>query len=498
MDLPPAGIVVQPRDQVDSRGPWRVEAPFRVKEEERGLRGPLEVTQMPRPQRKDVRRAFPAGIRAYPAREISEHVSPRAGAAETLARQVQALEILRKAASQLVAHRSVSEVCEHLLELLFSAVAAERGAILVLEGNELVTRAWRTRGEEASPVVSRSIAERVLRERVALLIDNALDDPRFSAARSIVVRGVRSAICAPLWPLSCGDEDVVGLVYLDTSRFSHAFDEDDLGLVTAIAHVAAAKIQNVRLLEDSLERRRLEEEMRLAAELQAGLLPSDRPVVPGWDLAAWTNPCYAVGGDYFDFEAASGGLRLALGDVAGKGTAAALLMTVLRALVRTSWGSRDLAGGASWLNRALLDSVPSGRYATLFLARLEAESGGLSYLNAGHFPPLLVRQGGRITRLEAGGLPLGLLPQARFEAGYVRLEPGDALLVFSDGLPETQRPDGEEFGLERLTSLAAAARGRPAAELARRISDAVQDFAGDASPSDDRTLLVLTREPAGA
>jgi sigma-B regulation protein RsbU (phosphoserine phosphatase) len=454
---------------------------------------------MPQPDGVGVVGTLPAGIRAYPAREISRLAGPREGAAEALARQIRALDTLRRAASQLVAHRSMPDVFQQLLQLLFEAVPAERAAILLLEDGELVTAAWRTRGDESSPVVSRSIAVRVLRDRVAMLLDNALDDPRFSSAQSIVVRGVRSAICAPLWLSSGEDEQVVGLVYLDSSRFTHAFDEDDLGLVTAIANVAAAKIQNVQLLEDSLEKQRLEEEMRLAAELQAGLLPGERPDVPGWDLAAWTSPCYAVGGDYFDWQTSPSGLRLALGDVAGKGTPAALLMTVLRALVRTCWSEGNLAARATWLNRALLDTVPRGRYATLFLADLDTASGGLSFLNAGHIPPLVVRRDGSVSGLEAGGLPVGLLPDVRFEAGYVRLDPGDALLVFSDGLPEVESASGGEFGAERLRAIAVAARGQDASALARRVRDEVEAFAGDGAACDDRTLMALTRhgpEPA--
>ena len=448
---------------------------------------------MPQPRRSRTDGPMPAGIRAWPAREISGQIASTAGAAEALARQIRALDTLRRAASQLVAHRALPEVFEELLALLFAAVPAERGAILLLEDGELRTRAWRGQAGQGPPVVSRSIAGRVLQDRVALLLDNALADPRFSAAQSIAAWGVRSALCAPLWLLSGDEEQAVGLVYLDSSRFTHAFDEDDLGLVTAIANVAAAKIQNVRLLEDSLEKRRLERELHLAARLQAELLPAAPPRLPGWDVAAWTTPCYAVGGDYYDWEARDGGVRLALGDVAGKGTSAALLTAALRALVRTCWGERDLAAGAAWLNGALLDTVPAGRYATLFLARLEPERGGLSFVNAGHVPPLLVRRDGRAATLSTGGIPLGLLPGARFQAGFARLDPGDSLLVFSDGLPEAQDGAGEELGVERLLGIVAAERG-DAGALARRVEREVAAFSGSGCVGDDRTLMVVTRQ----
>jgi phosphoserine phosphatase RsbU/P len=437
-----------------------------------------------------------SGARAYSAREISEVVTRGTGGARELKRQNQILDTLRQAANQLVVHRPLPELFELLLDLLFEAVPAERGAILLLEGADLLPtiKASRSRAGQEIRSVSRSIASRVLEDGVALLLPNALDDPSFGSADSIVRSHVRSALCAPLWTGSGERDDVVGLVYLDTTRLADAFDERDLGLVTALANVAAVKIQNARLLEENVEKRRLQEEMRLAAQVQASMLPGEPPRVPGYGLAGSNRPCREVGGDYYDWEVARDGLRLVLADVAGKGASAALLMTALRATVRAHWGGADLAAASRRINASVCENVPPGRYATALLARLDPASGRLAYVNAGHNPPLLVRADGSVERLMEGGLAFGLFGWAGYSAGEVVLRPGDALVVFSDGVSETTGPEGEEFGPERISDIVRHGRRVEAMAIEFAIRLEMDAFAGGAAAADDRTLLVLKRD----
>lgn len=434
--------------------------------------------------------------RAFSAREISDVVTGGAREGLALARQNQILDTLRKATKQLVVHRPLPELFELLLDLLFAAVPAERGAILLLEGDSPgpVIRASRSRAGRRIGSVSRSIASRVLDEGVALLLPNALEDPSFGDAESVVLSQVRSALCAPLWTESGDRDSVLGLVYLDTCQLTDAFDENDLGLVTALANVAAVKIQNAFLLEDRVERRRLEEEMRLAAQVQASLLPDRAPDIPGYSLAGSNRPCHLVGGDYYDWGLAADGLRFALGDVAGKGAAAALMMTALRATVRAMSREPGAERMARRINASVCESVPPGRYATAFLAHLDPPSGRLTYVNAGHNPPLLVRADGAVERLERGGLAFGLFDWARYEAGEVELRPGDTLVAYSDGVSETTAPDGEEFGPARIAAIARAGRRLEAGAIERRVRQEIDAFAAGDHPSDDRTLIVLKRE----
>jgi phosphoserine phosphatase RsbU/P len=439
----------------------------------------------------------PEGTRVFSVRELSDiNTKPAIDPAE-LQRQNRVLSILSKAASELVVHRPLKELFDLVLDLLFEAVPAERGAILVLEGHppSPQVKASRSRRGETLTRVSRSIARRVMEDRVSLLLPNIMEDARFRAEQSILSSGIRSAMCAPLWfsPGGSGKDLVIGLVYLDSLQHAHSFVEEDLRILTALANVAAAKIENVRLLEESLEKRRLEEDVRMAAEIQSSLLPREAPKVDGYGLVGSNHPSRTVGGDYYDFTVDDGRLLLALGDVSGKGTGAALLMTVLRASVRGHWTEPKLAEAVARINRTVCQNVPTNKYVTFFMAALHIETGVLSYVNAGHNPPLLIRADGQVEKLQEGGMVLGLFESVPYMDGLVELRRGDTLLVYSDGVTETWNPDGDEFGEEGLLELATRGRGLDAATLQDEILRTLDRFAEGAKATDDRTLIVLKR-----
>jgi serine phosphatase RsbU (regulator of sigma subunit) len=322
-----------------------------------------------------------------------------------------------------------------------------------------------------------------------------MEDPTLRSRDSLTSVGVRSALCAPLW--LAGEpgqpDEVIGLVYLDVTKGARSFTEEDLRILTALANLAAAKIQTTYLMEANLEKRRLEDEMRRAAEIQSGLLPDAAPHVPGYQLVAASRPCRAVGGDYFDFRPHGGRLRIALGDVAGKGTGAALLMGILRAAVRAHWAEPSLIEAITRINGTICQNVPENRYMTFLLAQLEPGSGQLAYVNAGHNPPLLVRTQGAVERLCEGGLVIGMFDNVPYVEGVVTLEPGDVLLAFSDGVTETWNAAGEEFGEQRLAGVVAQNPGMDAAALEVEILRALDKHAAGAKATDDRTLIVLRR-----
>jgi phosphoserine phosphatase RsbU/P len=432
------------------------------------------------------------GSKIFKAREISDMLARAEGQALGV-RQSKVIEILRRAAEQLVVYHPLDELFGIVLKLLFEAVPAERGAILVLEDGEPVIKGSLSREGEAISSVSRSIIRKVLEDRVSLLLPNVLENADFRASDSILSSGVRSAVCTPLWIPDGAQENVIGLVYLDCRRRAHAFSEEDLGLVTALANVAAAKIANARLLEESLEKRRLERDILIAADIQTSLLPSAAPSLPGYSVAGSNRPCHTVGGDYFDFELEPDRLLLALGDVSGKGVGAALLMTVLRASVRGRWSEGSLAEAVAHINRTVCQNVPLGKYMTCFFGRLTPSTGGLSYVNAGHNAPLIVRADGRVDALEDGGTVLGLFESSAYQEGTAELGPGDALFVFSDGVTETFAPDGGEFGEEGLRQIALSCRGLDAPELETAILRDLERYSAGGKPTDDRTLIVVKR-----
>lgn len=441
--------------------------------------------------------AEPAGTQVFSVAALSEEATREVKEPGDLARQNRLLSILNKAGRTLLHHQPMPELFETILDLLFEAVSAERGAILLLEGEARtpVVKASKSRLGEPIGRVSRSIARRAIERRDVLLVPNMMEDAAFRGQDSVLSSGIRSALCAPLWFTAQGAPDqVIGLVYLDTREWAHAFSQEDATVLAALSNVAAAKIETARLLEESLEKRRMEREMQLAAEIQRSLLPSRPPQLPGFSIAGSNQPCLTVGGDYFDFGTGSDELRLALGDVSGKGTGAALIMAVLRAAVRAHWDVADTAEAISRINRTVCENIPAGKYVTFFLARLDPASGRLRYVNAGHNRPLLIRADGSHSELCEGGMVLGLIPEAEYAEGQVELAPGDALVVFSDGVTETWNEADEEFGEDGLLALAREARTLPAAEIEARIYAGLERFAGGDKATDDRTLIVVKRE----
>ena len=439
----------------------------------------------------------PEGTRVFSIRELSDiNTKPAIDPAE-LQRQNRVLATLSKAASELVIHRPLDELFDTILKLLFEAVTAERGAILLLEGEPRLPRIKASKSTRGEPLtkVSRSIGRRVMEDRVALLLPNVLEDARFKAEASILSSGIRSAMCAPLWynPGAGLKDEVIGLVYLDSLQRSHSFGEEDLRILTALANVAAAKIENVRLLEESMQMRVLEEDMRMAAEIQTGLLPREAPAVPGYGLVGCNHPCRTVGGDYYDFSLEGGRLMLALGDVSGKGTAAALIMTVLRAAVRGHWTEGFISEAVTRINRTVCQNIPSNKYVTFFLAALDPGSGRVAYVNAGHNPPLLVRANGEVETLQEGGMVLGLFDAVPYADGAVDLRPGDTLVIYSDGVTETWNAAGDEFGEEGLQALVVRDRKLDAAALQDQVLRELERFSAGAKATYDRTLIVLKR-----
>lgn len=251
-----------------------------------------------------------------------------------------------------------------------------------------------------------------------------------------------------------------------------------------------------RTLEALLEKGRMEEELKLAADIQHRLRPAAVPKIDGWELAGLSFSCREIGGDYYDFieRPEKNRIVIALGDVAGKGVGAALLMASLHAAVRAeSRNGAPLSQVMREINRYIFDNTATDKFLTLFYAVLDPATGMLEYSNAGHLPPLLARRSGEVLRLDGSGLPIGVLAEATYPEQAVRVEPGDALIVYTDGLREATRDGREEFGESRLVALVQESRGCSAAALCQQIDAGLADFLGGSPPMDDRALVVVKR-----
>ncbi|HYE57285.1 MAG TPA: SpoIIE family protein phosphatase [Rhodothermales bacterium] len=285
-----------------------------------------------------------------------------------------------------------------------------------------------------------------------------------------------------------------GALVLGPRAGGKPYAEEDVDLVRAIGQLALGAVRNSFLLDEQVQKRRMEEEMRLARSIQERLLPQTLPVLPGVDLAAEAVPSRAVGGDLYDARVmADGRLFLAVADVTGKGVPASLLMANLQACLHTLLPDPGpLEGVAARINRVICENTSSTTFITAFFCAYDPVTGALEYVNCGHNPPYLVRGDGTVEELREGGLLLGVIKSATFTPGQATLEKGDTVVLFTDGVTEALGPNNEEFMEERLVAVLQATVGMGAQERLRAIQDAVSAFTGPVSEaSDDLTLVVL-------
>ena len=398
------------------------------------------------------------------------------------------MRALIRVGRELSGNLPLADLFNLIMNLSIDAVGAARGVLMTLEGEELVVRAARGEGFR----ISSAVRDRVIKEKASLLVRDARLDEAFAGRMSIVQQQIRSMLAAPLQT----DDRVIGLIYLDSPHLVHEFTKDDLNLLTVMANVAAIRIEHTRLAEVEQAERMFAKELEQAAEIQSKLLPVCAPSVPGVDLAGYNAPCRTVGGDYYDFLTYSDGrVAVLVGDVAGKGMPAALLMSSLQARVQVLFDEPgDLAPLVSRLNRIINSNCPANRFISFFIGVLDPKTGELTYVNAGHNPPLVARHDGTVDKLDCTGLILGILPAARYEHRSVTLELGDAVVLFSDGVTEATRPDvDEEFGEERLARALFELRDLPAKSIIETINQQVHEFTEGAPPADDITLVIAKR-----
>jgi sigma-B regulation protein RsbU (phosphoserine phosphatase) len=303
-----------------------------------------------------------------------------------------------------------------------------------------------------------------------------------------------------LLPLGVKNE-LSGFISLGAKQSEAPYSPTDLKLLQSVANQTGLALENSHLTaaiaSAVAQRETLNREVEIAREVQERLFPQDLPRVEGLDYCGACRPALGVGGDYYDFLLLPHGvLGIAIGDVSGKGIAAALLMASLQASLRGQAirGTSDLADMISNVNRLVYDASASNRYATFFYAQYEQATRRLTYVNAGHNPPMILRKHDgewQIIRLEEGGAVVGLLPNFPYVQATVELEKGDMLLAFTDGISEAMNPDDEEWGEENLIETAKAYDGLPAADTISRIVEAADRFANGAKQHDDMTLMVV-------
>jgi serine phosphatase RsbU (regulator of sigma subunit) len=415
---------------------------------------------------------------------------------EDLRRRTNRLRLLNEFHRALSGLITVPELMELVLDRAFADLRPEEGVIFLRrpDGEYAQAATRRLPGVSAQFLYSRSLLAEVTQKGMAALVSDTAVDERFAAAQSIMLSGIRSLVAAPLLePGGCR-----GMIVLGSRAHVRRFSEEDMEELVSLAATAALHLRNIALAEEAAERRVLEKELGLARQIQMALLPHELPAVPGYELCASNFPTRAVSGDLYQVQLRAEGREcvLLLADVAGKGMSASLLTASLEALaagpIEVGLPPEEICTKVS---RRLHARTSPERYATGFVGVLHTDTGRLCYANAGHNAPLLVRQSGSVEQLPATGLPLGLLPVGDYLREERALEPGDLVFIYTDGVTEATNPEGEEYGLERLTELCLRHAGMGASELVAALDREQAAFVRGVPFADDRTLIVLRRVP---
>ena len=399
--------------------------------------------------------------------------------------------------------RVLDDVLALVMDSAIDVTGAERGFIMLANASdELEFTIGRARGHVSLSgkvfETSRKTPQHVFATGQQEMLVDLADDSLAGQHMGTLALGIRHVLCTPLSRVRYVDrpdagpvQRPIGVLYLDSRERGRLLSPATQHALEAFATEAAAAIESARLYRESAEKARLEQDLQLAAEIQRALLPQAQQSGGHFEVAAASIPCRAIGGDFYDYFSLPGGtFGFALGDVAGKGPSAALLTAMIQGIFASQVNTAASAAALmSSVNEGLIHRSVRSRFATCVYAAL-AEDGRLTYCNAGHNPPILIGRNG-VKLLETGGLILGMFPQAVYEQETLVLDPGDLLVMYTDGVTEALNPAGEEFGEGRVRSCVDANRHRPPVDLLDRLLSEVRAFAAAAAQHDDVTALVL-------
>jgi serine phosphatase RsbU (regulator of sigma subunit) len=399
--------------------------------------------------------------------------------------------------------RVLDDVLALVMDAAIEVTGAERGFIMLAnDSGHLELKLARAQGHISLSgthfQTSRKIPEEVFASGLEKIVADLGQADVADAHQGTLAMGIRHVLCVPLRvvryvdrPDQHPDMRSIGVLYLDSRHQGTLLSQAARTALDTLAAEAAIAIDNARLYRATLEKARLDEELRIAAEIQQALLPEPHKQGTFYEAVSAAVPCRAIGGDFFDYiDLPDGRVGFALGDIAGKGPPAALLTAVLQGMFSGQAAAmQDPGETMARVNRGLLSRAVEARFATAFYAVL-APDGTLACCNAGHNPPF-VFSNGTVRRLSAGGIVLGLFPLAVYEQEVVQLAPGDTVLVFSDGVSEALNAAGEEFGDERIAAAVARALAAPPQDVLDALLAAVKTFAGAAAQNDDVTAMVV-------
>ena len=385
---------------------------------------------------------------------------------------------------------NLQEVLNLVMDTLDSLIPYDAAGIFVLQNREFKAEAVRGYDIDELSDLHLKLGEgfigSVALRAAPLISPDVRNDPIYVNARD----QTRSEMVAPI----ISNDEVIGVFDLESDELS-AYSEDDLEVLMMLASQVAIIIEKVMLHEQLIEKKRLEGQLEVARQVQLELLPPQDPELAGYDISAYNFPTEEVSGDYYDWvRIYEDQIGIVIADVAGKGVPAAILMAFLRASLRaaTHVGYATHISMAK-VNYLLWESIERNQFVTAFYGIFDASNATLAYSNAGHNPPLLVNAACIARYLYDGEQPLGMFEETRYHEYYLKFEPGDVLVLYTDGATEASSPSGEEWGRERLEQKVKEIYERPAREMIASLQMAVLEWTGSVGPTDDVTFFIIKR-----
>lgn len=408
-------------------------------------------------------------------------------------RALHKMSLLTEASKALGSTLDLQELLGRILEVAKTHAEAERGTLFLVD--DATDEIWSliAHGMERQEIrlpLGKGIAGHVAKTGETVNILDAYADPRFNPevdqqsgfrTRNILCLAIRNK-----------SGKIIAALELLNRKDGPFTDEDIDILVTLSGHMALA-LENARLHQVLLEKERMEKELALARGIQRSLLPETTPLVEGFDIALLNQPCYEVGGDYYDFlTLGPNSLLVVIADVEGKGVSSAMVMSnlqaTLRALVLQLHALNEIAEA---LNKMILADTRGGKYMSIFLGLLDTKRHAIHYINCGHVPPAVVRPNHETISLTEGGMVIGLFPGVEFERGIVRLQSGDIMLLCTDGITEAMDADQEEYGTERLVKCVQGVSDKNASEIVAEVSADVARYSRHGTHVDDKVMMVI-------
>jgi phosphoserine phosphatase RsbU/P len=410
-----------------------------------------------------------------------------------LKRAVEELTILNDLARAIGAVHTSDEIMQTIIRRSLKAVTAEQGVITLVDRTtddsmKTLVRTMVSSSEHQPFHLHQNLLGWMHINKKPLLINDLSSDQRFRGIKWD--EAISNLLCVPLMVKS----QLIGILIVYNKKNGLLFSEEDQRLLAILAAQSAQVVENARLYEEEKAFMKMRQEVQVAATIQNNLLPEKAPTIPGYEIAGRSEAAQLVGGDYFDFIPINDQrLAFTLGDVAGKGLSASLLMANLQATLRGQSILTDSAKDCiEKSNKLLVHSTSAERFVTCFYGLLDTVGHKVCYCNAGHDAPIYLTSDG-IQRLQTGNLVLGMLDTFPYDEKVLDINPGDLIVVYSDGVTEAKDFHDEEFGEERLINLVTENRNLSANDLLEKIFKEVHAYMGDLPPMDDITLVIIKR-----